>query len=185
MLLLIPRMYTEKEFKSIVSVIPEDFRPRTLEFWNYVEDKLRAFVGKVQRVYRDEICQGGEEAIAYLSALQSENLVIIKKLVDNSAVFEATEDPMLVAESASWAETVKNNPLDTISLEMYQETMRERDNYVSRRIDETLRAEETGVLFIKPGRTIDLDGRVKIIKVCRFDPADYLRSCEVQLQSKP
>jgi hypothetical protein len=54
------------------------------------------------------------------------------------AVFEATEDSMLVAESASWIEAIKHNPLDTISLEMLQETVRERNKYVSRRIDETL-----------------------------------------------
>lgn len=153
MLLLVPRMYTEEEFKTLVSVLPEDFGPRALEFWNYVEDKLQAFVGKIQKVYRDEICQGGEEALARLSSMHRENFMIVKKLVDNGAVFEATEDPTLVAESTSWAETIKHNPLDPISLEMYQDTIRERDNYVSRRIDETLREEETGLLFLKPGRT--------------------------------
>jgi hypothetical protein len=109
----------------------------------------------------------------------------VKKLVENGATFEATEDRMLVAESTSWGEAIKNNPLDTVSLEMYQETNRERNNYVSRRIAESLRDEETGVLFMKPGRTINLNTNIKIIKVCRFDPSDYLRSWEVQLKAKP
>jgi len=184
MLLLVPRMYTREEFKSLVPVLPDDFGPRTLEFWSYVEDKLRAFLGKVHRVYRDEICQGGEEALASLSSIDRESFLIIRKLVDNGAVFEATEDSILVAESTSWVEAVKNNPLDTVSLEMYEETLRERDNYVSRRVGETLRDEETGVLFIRPRRTIGLNGSVKVIKVCRFDPADYLRSWQVQLKPK-
>jgi hypothetical protein len=185
MLLLVPRMYTEKEFKNLVPVLPEDFGPRTLEFWNYVEDKLQAFIGKIQRVYRDDVCQGGEEALACLSSIHRENFLIVKKLVDNGAVLEATEDSMLVAESKSWIEAARHNPLDTMSLEMYQETIRERNDYVSRRIDETLRNEETGILFMKPGRTIDLNARVKTIKVCRFDPADYLKSWQVQLELRP
>jgi len=184
MLLHVPRMYTREEFKSLVGVLPEDFGPRTLEFWDYVEDKLKAFLGKVHRVYRDEICQGGEEALASLSAIDPDGFLIVKKLVKNGATFEATEDRMLVAESTSWGEAIKNNPLDTVSLEMYQETNRERNNYVSRRIAESLRDEETGVLFMKPGRTINLNTNIKIIKVCRFDPSDYLRSWEVQLKAK-
>jgi hypothetical protein len=184
MLFLVPRMYTEQEFKSLVPVLPDDFGPRALEFWNYVEDKLQAFVGKIQRIYRDEICQGGEEALARLFSMHHENFQIVRKLVENGAVFEATEDSMLVAESTSWAEAMNRNPLDMVSLEMYQDTVRERDNYFSKRIDETLRDEETGLLFLKPGRTISLNGGVKIIKVCRFEPEDYLRSWQVQLQSK-
>jgi hypothetical protein len=184
MLLLVPRMYTEEEFKNLVPVLPDDFGPRNLEFWNYVEDKLQPFVGKIQRIYRDEICHGGEDALARLSSMHDENFHLVKKLVENGAVFEATEDSTLVAESVSWAEAIKQNPLDTISLEMYQETVRERDNYVSRRIDETLCDEETGLLFLKPGRTISINECVKIIKVCRFEPEDYLRSWQVQLESK-
>ena len=180
MLLLVPRMYTEKELKNVVPGLPEDFGPRTLEFWSYVEGKLQGFVGKAQRVYRDEVCQGGEEALAYLSSIQHENFLIVRKLVDNGAIFEATEDSVLVAESKSWVEMIEQNPLDTVSLEMYQETIRERDSYVSRRINETLGDEETGVLFMKPSRRISFNEHVKIIKVCRFDPEDYLRSWQVR-----
>ena len=183
MLFIVPRMYTESEFKDLVSIIPQDFETKTYEFWSYVEDKLKAFVGKIQKVYRDEIYEGGEKALAYLSTVDRENFLMVKKLVDGGAVFEATEDSMLVAESASWIEAIRHNPLDTVSLEMLRETVRERDDFVSRRVEETLHDDETGVLFIKPNRAVDLNGSVKVIRVCRFDPADYLRSWQVQLKA--
>jgi hypothetical protein len=184
MLLLVPRMYTEEEFKRSVRTLPEDFGPKTTEFWSYVEEKLQGFVGKVQRIYRDEVCQGGKDGLAHLSSMDRENFRIVRKLVENGAVLEATEDFLLVAESRSWLEMIEQNPLDTMPLELYQETIRERDEYVKKRIDETLLDEETGILFLKSGREIGLDKRVKVIKVCRFDPADYLRSWQVQLQAK-
>jgi hypothetical protein len=183
MLLLVPRMYTEEEFKRLAPAFPEDFGPKTLEFWSYVEEKLQGFVGKTQRIYRDEVCQGGKEGLAYLSSVDRENFTIVRKLVENGAVLEATEDSLLVAESKSWLDMIEQNPLDTMPLELYQETVRERDGYVTRRIDETLLDEKTGILFLKPGREINLNEHVKIIKVCRFDPADYLRSWQVQLNS--
>jgi hypothetical protein len=184
MLLLVPRMYTEKEFKRLAPALPEDFGPKTLEFWSYVEEKLQVFVGKIQRVYRDEVCQGGKEGLAHLSSIDRENFPIVRKLVENGAVLEATEDSLLVAESKSWLDMATQNPVDTMPLELYQETVRERDDYVTKRIDETLLDEETSILFLKPGREINLNERVKIIKVCRFDPADYLRSWQVQLQAQ-
>jgi len=184
MVLLVPRMFTEEEFKGFVPVLPEDFRSRTMEFWDYVEEKLRAYVGKIQRVYRDEISEGGEKALSRLSNIDHESFVLVKKLVENGSSFEATEDSTLVAESLSWLEVTRHNPIDRISLEMYEETIRERDNLVSRRIDETLREGETALLFLKPGLTISLDESVKIFRVCRFDPMDYLRSWQVQLESK-
>ena len=184
MLFLVPRMYTENEFKRLVSVVPEDFGQKTQEFWSYVEDKLKVFTGRIQRVYRDEICQGGEEDLATLSSLQNENFLIVKRLVENGAVFEATEDPLLVAEAESWRDMTRQNPLDIISLEMFQDSVRERDYYVSRRINETLLDEETGVLFIEPTRTVEMHERIKMIKVCGFDPADYFKSWQVQLNLK-
>jgi hypothetical protein len=184
MLLLVPRMYTEEEFKRVVPAFPEDFGPRTSEFWSYVEDKLQVFAGKIQRIYRDEVYLDGKGGLAHLSSIDRENFLIVRKLVENGAVFEATEDSLLVAESKSWLDMIRQNPLDTMLLELYQETVRERDDYLTRRIDETLLDEETGILFLKPGREINLNECVKIIKVCRFDPADYLRSWQVQLQAQ-
>jgi hypothetical protein len=178
-------MYSEDEFKSFVSILPEDFKTRTLEFWSYVEEKLQGFIGKIQRVYRDDVCEDGEEALAYLSSVDHENSLIVNKLVEKGAVFEATEDVALLGESKSWLEMAKDNPLDTIRLEMYEETLRERDGYIARQIDETLGDGETGVLFMKPDREISVKESVKVIKVCRFDPGDYLRSWQVQMRSKP
>jgi hypothetical protein len=67
MLLWVPRMYTEAEFMRLAVTLPGDFESKTLEFWDYVEDKLQVFAGRVQRVYRDEVYQCGEESLAYLS----------------------------------------------------------------------------------------------------------------------
>jgi len=184
MLLCVPRMYTEDEFRRIETSLPGDFELKTSEFWDYVKDKFQMFVGKVQRVYRDEICQGEENALAYLSSVDRENYLIAKSLIESGAVFEATEDPMLVSESESWLEMIEHEPLNQIYLELYQETIRDRDKYISNRINESLGEDELGVLFIEPSRRINLNEHIKIIKVCRFDPSDYLRSWQVQIESK-
>jgi hypothetical protein len=73
---------------------------------------------------------------------------------------------MLVAKWAAWFEAVRRNPFDRVSVEMLQDTVRERGSYASRRVDETLKNEETGVLFVKPGLTVNVNGCDRVIRVC-------------------
>lgn len=184
MLLYVPRMFTEKEFTELATALPPDFKSKTLEFWSYVEEKLHVFSGKIHRIYRDEVSQGGEEDLKYLFLADRENHLIVRKLVEEGAVLEATEDSALLAESKSWLEMAENEPLNIIYEELFRETLKERDRYISDRIDTSLADGELGVLFMYPERKIDLGDRIKIIKVYRFDPTDYLRACQVQLGSE-
>ncbi len=177
-------MYTEKEFLRLAAVLPDDFASKTTEFWSYVEDKLRMYLAKIQRVYRDEIFQHGDPALHYLSSIDQENYSLVKRLVEHGAAVEATEDSMLIAESQAWLEMTMRQPSGTIAQEFYHVTMRERDEYVSKKIEETLKEDELGILFLEPTRSIKLNEQIKVIKMCRFDPADYVRSWQVQLASR-
>ncbi len=73
MLFLVPRMYTVSEFKRVASIIPDDFTAKTQEFWSYVAEKTRPYIGKIQRIYRDEVCVSGQEALEYLSSSDQES----------------------------------------------------------------------------------------------------------------
>jgi hypothetical protein len=184
MLLYVPRMFTEKEFKELAATLPADFKSQTSEFWSYVEEKLHVFSGKIHRVYRDGIFQIGEEALTYLYSIDPENHLIVEKLIKEGAVFEATEDSLLLGELESWLEMAENEPTSSIYLEFSQKAVLERDAFVSNRIGKTLLDGELGILFMNPNRRISFDEQAKIIKVCRFDPADYLRSWQIQLKSE-
>jgi hypothetical protein len=184
MLLHVPRMYRESEFRRLVATLPSDFQPKKAEFWNYIEEKLKMFIGRAQRVYRDGICTQGEDALNQLCSIDAENCRAAKSLIASGAKFEATEESLLVAESDSWLEMLRSQQSNPVVLELYEETMRERDRFVSKRIDETLGADECGVLFMDPARKISLNESVKVIKMCRFDPLDYLRSWQIRMNSK-
>jgi hypothetical protein len=183
MLIHVPRMFTESELKNLLKVLPDDFEQTKNEFWDYVDEKLAVFAGKVQRVYHDGTCVAGEAALRQLEKSDLANFKIAKKLVDGGAAFEASEDALLVAESESWLETLFYQEQNSAVLELYEETMKDRDSFLSRRIDESLGADELGVLFLEPSRKISL-GNAKIIIMRRFDPMDSLGSWQSQLKSK-
>lgn len=183
MLLYIPRMYSESEFRQMVPVLPPDLHQKTLEFWDYVREKLRVF-SKIDKIYRDELWKAGAEALKALVAVDKENYRIMKKLMEKGAKILATEDPILVAESEAWR-TMLLDPQSTFLIrELYQQALEDRCRYISDRINATLEDDEVGVLFIEPSRRIQLPGEMKIIKMFRFDPLDYLKAWQVQLKLK-
>ncbi len=184
-LLLVPRMYTETEFKTLTASLPEDFKQKTGEFWDYVNARLAMFSGRLNKIYRDRVCTAGNEALNQLRSMDSENYKAAKDLVDNGASIIATEDPILVGESEAWVEMFKSQQLDTVVLELLQQNLEERAKYISKRIDETLEDNETGVLFIEPDLHVEFGNDFRIIRTCPFDPSDYLRSWQVKTKLKP
>ena len=184
MLIRVPRMFTEAELKNYLKELPSDFEQIQGEFWGYVNEKLTNYAGKVQRVYRDGICVSGTEALDQLAKLDGANFKIAKKLVDGGASFEKTEEELLIAESESWLGMLSIQEQNLAVLKFYEDTMAERDSFVSKRIDETLGIDELGVLFFDPSRRISLDEKTKIITMQRFDPLDYLSSWQSKLSSK-
>jgi hypothetical protein len=173
-------MYTEAEFNSLVASLPNDFEQKTGEFWAYVNTRLAMFSGKISKIYRDHIFKAGEEALSQLRSVDSENYEAAKSLVENGASFIATEDPVLVGESESWAEMVKSQQSNTVVPELLQQSLEERTKYILNRIVETLEDSGTGVLFVEPDLQVEFDKDIKIIRICPFDPSDYLRSWQVQ-----
>jgi len=183
-LLYVPRMYSNIEFKILAEELPPDFESKTHEFWAYVEEKLSVFKGRIKRIYRDGNYRGGKVSISNLASTDPHNFSLIDKLIDDGASFEATENHILIEESESWLQILKSRESNAVTLEMYQQTMDERNKHVANRIHETLEDDEIAVLFFEPSRRIKLRDDIKVIKVYRFNPIDYLRSWQAKQRLK-
>lgn len=179
-LFYVPRMYTEVEFRTLTGCLPKDLKQETREFWKYVEEKLLMFAGRIQRIYRDGNFKSGEDGLAHLASIDWDNYSLAKKLVEKGATFEATEDRIQVAESESWLVMLNSPDSNPITFELYQQTIKERNNYVACKISETLKTDEIGVLFFDPSRHIKASDDIKVITVYRFNPLDYLKSWQVK-----
>ena len=182
MLFHVSRMYTEAEFKNLVTSLPDDFIQKTSEFWSYVNERLSKLSGKINKIYREGICKDDGEALSQLCSMDNENYLVVKGLVENGARFVATEDPILVGESESWATMLRNQQSNSVIQELFQESLEERIRYISNRIEQTLNDNEIGVLFLEPNLRVELSKDIKIIRMWRFDPSDYLKSWQVKLR---
>jgi len=175
MLIVIPRMPSERELRDLAPALPEDFEARREEFWGYVEEKIRAFFGKVNRVYCELLVAGGEEGLETIHRTSDEHLSkMVEGLLEHGAKLEATEDANLVREWTAWLEMVGNRPDLKMVEELYSECLRDRIRHISSTVSRTLGDEEIGILILSSRLTLELPDDVRVVRMCRFEPSDYV-----------
>lgn len=173
---LVPRMYTVEEVQLILFRVPDDYSGKLDEFWSYVEDKLALVRERVKHVYRDMVTRGGVEGLAYVKEVDERCYRVIEMLVNSGAQLEATEDAALIAEAESWVSLMKATGLGSAVMELFKENLEERNRFIAKTIAETVKVDEMGVLFLEPTRRVELPEDFKVIKVCPFEPTDYINS---------
>ena len=131
-------------------------RPWWRRLWEEIESvaaNLPATPGTV-RVYQDglPVCGHEREIVSELAAAGNRNHALLLKLQARGAILMGTESPELLVEEYRLA-TAAFAPGATIRTEIRQKQLRDtllekRDRYIADRIDGTLVAGESGILFM-------------------------------------
>ncbi len=162
-LILVPMMYSSEDLKKILGLVPDDFEATSLEFWGYVEEKLKPLVGKVHVIYSEKPVK---------KELNSRVNSVIKSIGD-CAELHCIEDPVLAAEADAWLELMKNNQNQAVS-ELFEESMKEGNEHAVKVIERTLGEGQMAILFSDPAKKIHIPEDIRVIRMCPFDPVDYL-----------
>jgi hypothetical protein len=182
-LIIVPWMFTKSEFVEAISYVPDDYNAKSEEFWSYVADKLKVFRGNVQKIFRESLTKGTREALKALSKDDERGYSLIVGLLEEGAELRPTEDPILAGETESWLEMIKDSPNETL-LELYEGSLKERNQDLSNRITQALGESEVGLLLIDSRRKVEFPEYIRVIRVYPFDPADYLSSEMVKARLK-
>ena len=138
----------------------EENQKRIERFWQEVEkevDDLDLEPGRL-RIYQDGLpCAGplGERIVRETAANGSKNYQIVQKLMDKGARIEATESADLLRLEFGYIKAVLEAKSDEERREgearydlVKDHLLEERDSFIARSIDATLKEGETGLLFI-------------------------------------
>jgi len=155
---------------------PEEYKERCNRYWQQVVDQLsnlESKIGKVSHVYHESISLSGEEGLKFVEKLNPNSYQIAKSKCDNGAIFEAIEENDLLQEVMDWERClllgfVTEKVASKIS-EFYTEASRKRDEFMAKRLDETLQGNEAGLLFIREGYKLQFPGDIEVFSV--FPPA--------------
>jgi hypothetical protein len=151
---------------------PSGYVERYDSYWQPVESQLadlESKLGKVNRVYHELIPAGGESGLKVLKELHQKTYVIAKSRVDNGAQLEATEESDMLSEFLDWGRCLaiglQNQRVFVTVYESYVQAGKKRNEYIARRINETLQADEIGVLFMREGHQLQFPADVQVFYI--------------------
>lgn len=149
----------EKGIEKLGKKAWEDNLKKIEKFWDKVEeaiDKLDLDYSKV-RIFQDGMPVSGELALKIVNEAAekgSRNYQIIKKMIEKGAMIEETESKELLLKEYNYVKefTSAEKEKKEVALKEYEkakdELIRKRDEFIAKRIDETLNQRDTGFLFI-------------------------------------
>ena len=164
-LFLIPLIYASKE-------APEEYKEKYELYWQQVAEQvlnLESKIGLVKRIYHESISMDGEEGLSIIEKLNAKSHHITRQKCDNDAELQALEDKELAEECIDWQRClfiglISEKAAKKIT-EYYRDATRKRYEYISKRIDKTLKKDETAILFIQEGHAVQFPKDVEVFSV--------------------
>ena len=151
---------------------PEEYLEKFNRYWNQVEDKISSLelkLGKVSRLYHEMVPSGGEDGIKVIKELNIKSYEVISNRLDKGAQLEAAEENDLLVELIDWSRCLsvglQNQKVFTTVYESYTETARKRNEFITRRIDETLKPDEIGILFMREGHELQFPEDIRVFYI--------------------
>ena len=170
--------FTNKRKLYVVPLIfsmedaPAEYVEKFNLYWEQVSQhivKLESGLGKVSHVYHETITSAGEEGLKLVEKLNLSCYQVAEDKCQSGAVLERTEDRELAEESMDWERCLLlgfvSQKVAKMVSEFYLEASRKRYEHIAQRIDETLKANEVGILFIREGHGVQFPQDVEVFSV--------------------
>jgi len=164
-LFFIPLIYSGKEAQ-------DDYLEKFNRYWNQVErqtSKLELRLGRVNKIYHELISVSGDDGVKVIKDLNDKSYQIVKSKLKKGAQLEAIEDRELLTEFMDWSRCLavglQNQKVFTQVYQYYNEANKKRNEYLAKRIDETLSLDETGLLFMMEGHQIQFPSDIQVFYV--------------------
>ena len=151
---------------------PDEYLEKFNRYWNQVEDKMSALelkLGKVAKIYHELVSAGGDEGIKAVKEINDKSYEIIKNRLDKGAQLESAEESELLTELMDWSRCLavglQSQTVFTTVYQSYTEISKKRNEHIARQIDETLKADEIGMLFMREGHEVQFPQDIQVFYI--------------------
>jgi len=168
-LYLVPLVYSGEE-------APDEYKEKCSGYWQQVAEQLTNLaskIGRVSRVYHESIFQSDEDGMKAMKKLNPSGYQIAKTQCDNGAIFEIVEEEELFEEVVDWQRClmlgfISDKVASKVS-EFYVEAAKKRNEFMAKKISETLKDDEAGLLFIREEHSLQFPSDMEVFSI--FPPA--------------
>ena len=151
---------------------PEEYVEKFNRYWEQVEkqiSELESKLGRINRIYHELIPAGGEDGSKAIEELNDKSHKIIQDCIGKGAQLEAVENGDLLTEFLDWSRCLmiglQNQKAFTKVYESYQEAGKKRNEYIASKIDETLQADEIGILLMRENHQVQFPHDLQVFYV--------------------
>ncbi len=140
---------------------PDDYLEKFNRYWEQVAGHITELVGKlgdVNRIYHELIAEPGEAGSKAINALNEKSSKIVQSCLEKKAQLEALEEGDILMEFMDWNRCLliglQNPRVVTKVYEAYLEAAKKRNEGIARRINETLKPDEIGLLLMRENHQV-------------------------------
>jgi len=162
-------------FAPLANTWPEarpDYTERFENYWAQVAqqlDGLELKLGATGRIYHEFIVTDGEEGAKLAGELNQMCGSIINQRLKLGASLELIEDEALLREFMDWSRCLsiglQSEPAFKTIYQAFTEVGKKRNEHIAKRINETLKAEEAGILFMREGHQVQFPPDIQVIYI--------------------
>ena len=168
-LYLIPLVYAGEE-------APDEYKGKCNRYWQQAAEQLTNLtskIGMVNHVYHESIFQSGEDGMKVMERLSPGSYQIAKNQCDNGAIFETIEERELFEEVMDWQRClmlgfISDKVANRVS-GFYVGAAKQRNEFMAKKISETLKDDEAGLLFIREEHSLQFPSDMEVFSI--FPPA--------------
>lgn len=142
------------------------------KYWQQVEEQIKNFeskLGRISRIYHEFVLPEGKGGLEGLKKLNETTHRISEDLLAKGAVLEDFENAELLTELSDWYRCLsvglENPKVFSRVYEAYQQASKNRNESMSKQIDETLKPDEIGILFISEQSKIIFPQSVEVFYI--------------------
>jgi hypothetical protein len=152
--------------------LPEDYLQKFNKYWQQVEKQiaeLSSKLGEVNVIYHELIAVSGKEGVASLKELDGQGYKVVKANLDKKARLEALEDADLLTEFMDWSRCLviglQNPKVISTVYNSYSEVARKRNEAIARKIDETLKENEIGIMLMRENHQVQFPSDIQVFYI--------------------
>ena len=161
-LFFVPLVYCPRE-------APLEYQQLFDKYWQQVERQLSGLelkLGKVHHFFHELVTEGGEPGSMIIKEMNDRSYLLIEMRRDETANLEATEDIELLSEFIDWNRCLslglQNKKVFTTVYQNYIEAGKKRDELIVKRIVDTLKEDETGMLLFTEGHPLKFPADINV-----------------------
>ena len=164
-LYFVPLVYGGKD-------LPEEYLAKFNKYWEQVEKQIAELalkLGQVNRIYHELIAASGEDGMKTIEELSDRSHKIVRACLEKQAQLEAVEDNDILTEFMDWSRCLiiglQNPKVVSQVYDSYVEIGKKRNEYIARKIDETLQENEIGILLMRENHQVQFPADIQVFYV--------------------